>query len=81
MSRNDDVAYWKGKYQVEADRLAETLADLEELQRSSKELEDEFERELERGEQVYRVKIERAEKRATEAEADRDLWKVCLLTA
>ena len=67
-----DADYWKAKYQDEADRLAETLSDLDEFQRSSKELEDELEKDLERNEklqQELRVKVARAE-------TERDEWKV-----
>ena len=52
--------------------LAEARAELDDFQRSSKELEDELERELERTEktqQELRVK-------AAKAESERDEWKV-----
>lgn len=52
--------------------MSETLADLDEFQRSSKELEDELEKDLERNEkaqQDLRVKVARAE-------TERDDWKV-----
>ena len=55
--------------------LAETRAELDDFQRSSKELEDELVRELEHNEkaqQDLRVKV-------AKAETERDEWKVCRL--
>jgi nuclear distribution protein NudE len=54
--------------------LAETRADLDEFQRSSKELEDELVRELdhnEKAQQDLRVKV-------AKAESERDDWKVSI---
>ncbi|KAH8120407.1 hypothetical protein DFH11DRAFT_1873584 [Phellopilus nigrolimitatus] len=62
---------WKEKYYEAADMLQETRAELDDFQRSSKELEEELERELDRTEktmQDLRVK-------ATRAETERDDWK------
>jgi len=55
--------------------LAETRAELDEFHYSSKELEEELIRELERTEkaqQDLKVKV-------AQAETDRDDWKVCFL--
>ena len=53
--------------------LAETRAELDDFHLSSKELEEELERELERTEKAHqelKVKVARAE-------SERDEWKVC----
>ncbi|KAI0800927.1 hypothetical protein C8Q74DRAFT_1239394 [Fomes fomentarius] len=62
---------WKAKYIEVADMLAETRAELDDFHHSSKELEEELERELERTEksqQDLKVKVARAEQ-------ERDDWK------
>ncbi|TBU61987.1 hypothetical protein BD310DRAFT_919383 [Dichomitus squalens] len=62
---------WKAKYLEVADMLAETRAELDDFHHSSKELEEELERELERTEraqQDLKVKVARAE-------TERDDWK------
>nr|VWO94225.1 Structural maintenance of chromosomes protein [Ganoderma boninense] len=62
---------WKAKYLEVADMLAETRAELDDFHHSSKELEEELERELERTEkaqQELKVKVARAE-------TERDEWK------
>ncbi|RPD81985.1 hypothetical protein L226DRAFT_607197 [Lentinus tigrinus ALCF2SS1-7] len=62
---------WKAKYLEVADMLAETRAELDDFHHSSKELEEELERELERTEksqQDLKVKVARAEQ-------ERDDWK------
>ncbi|KAI0778520.1 hypothetical protein BD413DRAFT_489957 [Trametes elegans] len=62
---------WKTKYYEVADMLAETRAELDDFHASSKELEEELERELERTEkaqQDLKVKVARAEQ-------ERDDWK------
>ncbi len=69
---SNDAEYWKAKYQDEADRLAETLSDLDEFQRSSKELEDELEKDLERNEKAQ----QESRVKAAKAETERDEWKV-----
>jgi hypothetical protein len=54
--------------------LAETRAELEDFQQSSKELEEELEHELERTEKAQQdLKV-----KAAKAEAERDEWKVCI---
>ena len=66
---------WRTKYNEVADMLAETRAELDEFHHSSKELEEELIRELERTEkaqQDLRIKV-------AKAESDRDEWKVCPL--
>ena len=66
---------WKTKYYEVADMLAETRAELDEFHTSSKELEDELIKEIERTEkaqQDLKVKVSRVE-------TERDEWKVrCL---
>ncbi|TFY83764.1 hypothetical protein EWM64_g237 [Hericium alpestre] len=62
---------WKSKYYEVADMLAETKTELDEFHQSSKELEEELERELartEKAQQDLKVKIERSEN-------ERDEWK------
>lgn len=57
--------------------LAETRAELEDFQQSSKELEEELEQELERTEKAQQdLKV-----KAAKAETERDEWKVRLLFA
>jgi hypothetical protein len=63
---------WKAKYYEVADMLAETRAELDEFHTSSKELEEELIKEIERTEkaqQDLRVKVSRVE-------TERDEWKV-----
>ena len=70
---NGSVA-WKEKYIEAAYMLAETRAELDEFQRSSRELEEELVRELEHNEksqQDLRVKVARTE-------SEREEWKVSL---
>lgn len=65
---------WKSKYIEVADMLAETRAELDDFHASSKELEEELERELERTEkaqQELKVKV-------AKAEHEKDEWKVRL---
>lgn len=59
--------------------LAETRAELDEFQQSSKELEEELEAELERTEKVQKDLVVKASK----AESERDEWKVryCVLSS
>lgn len=64
---------WKAKYYEVADMLAETRAELDEFHTSSKELEEELIKEIERTEKAQRdltVKVSRIE-------TERDEWKVC----
>jgi hypothetical protein len=66
------VTDWKAKYYEAAEMLAETKNELDDFHQSSKELEEELERELlrtEKAQQELRVKVERAEN-------ERDSWKV-----
>lgn len=68
-------ADWKAKYYEVADMLSETRAELDEFHTSSKELEEELIKEIERTEkaqQDLKVKVSRVE-------TERDEWKVCLL--
>lgn len=72
---HDDNHYsstdWRAKYLEVADMLAETRAELEDFQQSSKELEEELEQELERTEKAQQdLKI-----KASKAETERDEWK------
>lgn len=63
---------WKAKYYEVADMLAETRAELDEFHTSSKELEEELVKEIERTEkaqQDLKVKVARVE-------TERDEWKV-----
>ena len=63
---------WKTKYYEVADMLAETRAELDEFHTSSKELEEELIKEIERTEkaqQDLKVKVSRVE-------TERDEWKV-----
>ncbi|ETW87329.1 hypothetical protein HETIRDRAFT_153883 [Heterobasidion irregulare TC 32-1] len=62
---------WKSKYYEVAEMLSETRNELDDFHQSSKDLEEELERELQRTEkaqQDLRVKVERAEN-------ERDEWK------
>jgi len=63
---------WKAKYYEVADMLAETRAELDEFHTSSKELEEELVKEIDRTEkaqQDLKVKVSRVE-------TERDEWKV-----
>ena len=63
---------WKAKYNEVADMLAETRAELDEFHTSSKELEEELIKEIdrtERAQQDLKVKVSRTE-------TERDEWKV-----
>ena len=65
---------WKTKYNEVADMLQETRAELDDFQVSSRELEEEWEKELgrtEKAQQELKVK-------AARAEHERDEWKVHL---
>lgn len=63
---------WKAKYIEVADMLAETRAELDDFQVSSRELEEELERELERTEKAQQeLKV-----KAAKAEQEKDEWKV-----
>ncbi|KAF9787132.1 hypothetical protein BJ322DRAFT_702101 [Thelephora terrestris] len=62
---------WRAKYQEVADMLAETRAELDDFQQSSKELEEELEAELERTEKAQKDLLVKASK----AESERDEWK------
>lgn len=63
---------WKAKYMEVADMLAETRAELDDFQVSSRELEEELERELERTEKAQKdLKV-----KAAKAEQEKDEWKV-----
>lgn len=67
---------WKAKYNEVADMLAETRAELDEFHTSSKELEEELIKEIDRTEkaqQDLKVKV-------AKTELDRDEWKVFLHT-
>src|ERR1700729_2538712 len=63
---------WKAKYNEVADMLAETRAELDEFHTSSKELEEELIKEIDRTEksqQDLKIKVSRTE-------TERDEWKV-----
>ena len=63
---------WKEKYHDLADTFEEMRAEMEEFQRSSKELEEELERDVDRAEkekETLRIKL-------ANIELDRDEWKV-----
>ncbi|KIM85349.1 hypothetical protein PILCRDRAFT_358334 [Piloderma croceum F 1598] len=67
---------WKAKYNEVADMLAETRAELDEFHSSSKELEEELIKEIDRTEkaqQDLKVKVARSE-------AERDEWKSKFMT-
>lgn len=65
---------WRAKYIEVADILAETRNELEDFQHSSKDLEEELEKELERAEKTQQdLKV-----KAGRAELERDEWKACL---
>lgn len=64
---------WKTKYYEVADMLAETRAELDEFHTSSKELEEELIKEIERTEKAQQdLKV-----KASRVETERDEWKVC----
>ncbi|KAI0788612.1 hypothetical protein C8Q75DRAFT_879938 [Abortiporus biennis] len=67
---------WKAKYMEVADMLSETRAELDDFHISSKELEEELERELDRTEKAQRdlkIKVERAEH-------EKEEWKSKFMT-
>jgi len=68
------VQEWKIKYNDVNDILMSTKADLDDFQISSKELEEELERELESVEKTRAELLQRVER----VETDRDEWKVGL---
>lgn len=65
-------ADWRQKYLDLVETLAETRADLEEFQQSSKELEEEMTLELERTERAQ----QELKTKAARLESERDEWKV-----
>lgn len=73
MSPAATAADWRAKYVEAADMLAETRAELDDFVHSSKELEEELLRELERNEKVQKD----LKDKVIAVEADRDNWKVC----
>ncbi|KAG8978900.1 NADH:ubiquinone oxidoreductase, partial [Tulasnella sp. 427] len=62
---------WKQKYFEVSDLLAETRAELDDFTRTSKELEEELERDLERTEKAQ----EELRSKVTKVEGERDEWK------
>ena len=72
MSPAATAAEWRAKYVEAADMLAETRAELDDFVHSSKELEEELLRELERNEKVQKD----LKDKVIAVEADRDNWKV-----
>ncbi|KAL7418546.1 NADH:ubiquinone oxidoreductase [Cryptotrichosporon argae] len=71
-SPNEEAAYYREKYRRIAEMLNETRAELDEFQMSSRELEEELERELattEKQQEELREKIKRLE-------AEKDEWKM-----
>jgi hypothetical protein len=65
---------WRARYLEVADLLADTRNELDDFHHSSKELEEELERELERAEKTQQnLKL-----KASNAEQERDNWKVRL---
>ncbi|KAG8896274.1 NADH:ubiquinone oxidoreductase [Tulasnella sp. 408] len=62
---------WKQKYFEVSDLLAETRAELDDFTRTSKELEEELERDLERTEKAQ----EELRMKVTKVEGERDEWK------
>ncbi|RXK36538.1 hypothetical protein M231_06197 [Tremella mesenterica] len=75
-SPEDEIAYYRDKYRQAVDGLIETRAELDEFQASSKELEDELERELaatEKHQAELKEKINRLE-------AEKEEWKTKLIT-
>ncbi|EIW71989.1 hypothetical protein TREMEDRAFT_25219 [Tremella mesenterica DSM 1558] len=74
-SPEDEIAYYRDKYRQAVDGLIETRAELDEFQASSKELEDELERELaatEKHQAELKEKINRLE-------AEKEEWKTKLI--
>jgi len=72
MSPAATAADWRAKYVEAADMLTETRAELDDFVHSSKELEEELLRELDRNEKVQRD----LKDKVIAVEADRDHWKV-----
>ncbi|KAF8584486.1 hypothetical protein K439DRAFT_1389426 [Ramaria rubella] len=67
---------WRQKYIELSDTLAETRADLEDFQQSSKELEEEMNLEIERTERAQ----QELKTRVTRVETERDEWKSKFMT-
>lgn len=72
MSSTATADDWRAKYVEAADMLAETRAELDEFVHSSKELEEELLRELDRNEKTQKD----LKDKVIAVEADRDNWKV-----
>lgn len=72
MSPTATAADWRTKYVEAADMLTETRAELDDFVHSSKELEEELLRELDRNEKVQKD----LKDKVIAVEADRDNWKV-----
>ena len=72
MSPTATTADWRAKYVEAADMLAEARAELDDFVHSSKELEEELLRELDRNEKVQKD----LKDKVIAVEADRDNWKV-----
>ncbi|KAI0704838.1 hypothetical protein BC835DRAFT_1315347 [Cytidiella melzeri] len=77
MAHNDeDFSDWKSKYYEVADMLQETRQELDDFQVSSRELEEELEKELARTEKAQQdLKV-----KAARAEHERDEWKSKFVT-
>lgn len=71
-SPQEEAAHYREKYRRILDMLDETRAELDEFQQSSKELEDELEKELSATEKVQMELKERI----TRLEGEKDEWKV-----
>ncbi|KAI0348444.1 hypothetical protein BDW22DRAFT_1404343 [Trametopsis cervina] len=73
---DDDFTDWKAKYNEVADMLQETRHELDDFQVSSRELEEELEKELARTEKAQQeLKV-----KAARAEHERDEWKSKFMT-
>lgn len=70
-SAKEEALYYRDKYRVAVDLLNETRAELDEFQLSSRELEQELEKELEATETKHADLQERIQR----LEADKDEWK------
>jgi len=66
---------WRQKYIELSETLADTRADLEEFQQSSKELEEEMNLEIERTERAQQEQ----KAKTSRVETERDEWKVSSL--
>ncbi|KDQ19922.1 hypothetical protein BOTBODRAFT_51293 [Botryobasidium botryosum FD-172 SS1] len=73
---DDSCVDWKAKYEEVAALLAQTQDDLDDFQTSSKDIEDELERELERTEEAQKALRQQISK----LEIDRDEWKNKFMT-